>query len=186
MFTHAHERDEAFNILQRHSDTHDVNMLLNPFFSTVTGMGQNFENRCSGSCNALGRLGVMDNCVVSIQEQNNLIQPFDQCVQQCTSINSPPRKKSGCHPSAKLKYNNFRRPCKRVETHVSSIGSPFLFHNPCNTARNKQGLRTHLCRIPPLILNLLLCLMSPITSPGCQTYSHRTTQPKCSKIHCHP
>ena len=42
----------------------------------------------------------------------------------------------------------------------------------CKTEQNKRGLSTHPCRTPPVILNLLLCPMSPTTSPHCPKYTH--------------
>ncbi len=92
--------------------------------------------------------------------------------------NAPKRLPASIRECAKIKMPSAKRKS-------SNLGSPSIKLKPifptsalhsriahCNTTQNKRGLNTQPCRTPPAILNFLLCLMSPTTSPRCPKSTH--------------
>ena len=84
--------------------------------------------------------------------------------------------------SAKRKSNKFGPPSIKLKPTLPT----WALHSRmvhCNTAQIKRGLCTHPCRTLPVVLNFLLCPVSPKASPDGPKYTHckiHTRWTRCS------
>ncbi len=145
--------------------TRDVNMLPN-HLPSITGQRQNCENHSSYGCKG--------GCASSVM--TTLLYAFkSKLLRANCSTNASKRL-----PSFNMRLHKNEDVVTQVGTSVHQVETHIIAH--CNTARNKRGPSTCPCRTPPVILNFLLCPMSPTTSPDCPKHTHCQIHTRWSEI----